>query len=33
MTDLTEALLLPALEEVLQRLAPGIRIESYFTDA
>ncbi|MGA7816371.1 LysR family transcriptional regulator, partial [Caballeronia sp.] len=31
MTDLTEALLLPALEEVLQRLAPGIRIESYFT--
>ncbi|RDU95907.1 LysR family transcriptional regulator [Trinickia dinghuensis] len=31
MTDLTEALLLPALEEVLQRLAPGIRVESYFT--
>lgn len=31
MNDLTEALLLPALEEVLQRLAPGIRIESYFT--
>jgi DNA-binding transcriptional LysR family regulator len=31
MTDLTEALLLPALEEVLQREAPGIRIESYFT--
>ncbi|MGF6507260.1 DNA-binding transcriptional LysR family regulator [Paraburkholderia sp. 32] len=31
MTDLTEALLLPGLEEVLQRLAPGIRIESYFT--
>lgn len=31
MTDLTEALLLPALEEVLQRLAPGIRLESYPT--
>ncbi|QNB14849.1 LysR family transcriptional regulator [Paraburkholderia tropica] len=31
MNDLTEALLLPALEEVLQRQAPGIRIESYFT--
>ncbi|CAG9266933.1 LysR family transcriptional regulator [Paraburkholderia unamae] len=31
MNDLTEALLLPALEEVLQRHAPGIRIESYFT--
>jgi DNA-binding transcriptional LysR family regulator len=31
MNDLTEALLLPALEDVLQRLAPGIRIESYFT--
>lgn len=31
MTDLTEALLLPGLEEMLQRLAPGVRIESYFT--
>ena len=31
MNDQTEALLLPALEEVLQRVAPGIRIESYFT--
>ncbi|WP_322012916.1 LysR family transcriptional regulator [Paraburkholderia sp. J12] len=31
MTDLTEAILLPALEEVLQREAPGVRIESYFT--
>lgn len=31
MNDLTEAILLPALEEVLQREAPGIRIESYFT--
>jgi DNA-binding transcriptional LysR family regulator len=31
MNDLTEAMLLPALEEVLQRHAPGIRIESYFT--
>src|SRR6185312_10545928 len=31
MNDLTEALLLPALEDALQRLAPGIRIESYPT--
>lgn len=31
MNDLTETMLLPALEEVLQRLAPGIRIESYCT--
>ncbi|SAL02939.1 LysR family transcriptional regulator [Caballeronia arationis] len=31
MNDQTETLLLPALEEVLQRLAPGMRIESYFT--
>ncbi|WP_454875282.1 LysR family transcriptional regulator [Paraburkholderia xenovorans] len=31
MPDLTEAILLPALGEVLQQQAPGIRIESYFT--
>lgn len=31
MPDLTEALILPALGEVLQRSAPGMRIESYFT--
>lgn len=31
MNDLTETLLLPALGEVLQREAPGIRIESYFS--
>jgi len=30
MNDLTEALLLPALGELLQRQAPDIRIESYF---
>lgn len=30
MNDLTEALLLPVLGEMLQRQAPGIRIESYF---
>lgn len=30
MNDLTEALLLPALGELLQHQAPGIRIESYF---
>ncbi|MEI6000112.1 LysR family transcriptional regulator [Paraburkholderia bengalensis] len=31
MPDLTEAILLPALGEVLQQQAPGMRIESYFT--
>jgi DNA-binding transcriptional LysR family regulator len=31
MPDLTEAMLLPALGEVLQQQAPGMRIESYFT--
>jgi DNA-binding transcriptional LysR family regulator len=31
MNDLTETLLLPALGDVLQREAPGIRIESYFS--
>lgn len=32
MNDLTETLLLPALGDVLQRQAPGIRIESYFSN-
>ncbi|WP_179400772.1 LysR family transcriptional regulator [Burkholderia guangdongensis] len=32
MTDLTEALVLPALSEVLQRHAPGMRVRSYYTD-
>lgn len=32
MNDLTETLLLPALGEMLQREAPGIRIESYFSN-
>lgn len=32
MNDLTEALLLPALGEILKLQAPGIRIESYFTN-
>lgn len=32
MNDLTETLLLPALGEVLQLQAPGIRIESYFSN-
>ena len=32
MNDLTETLLLPALGDVLQREAPGIRIESYFSN-
>jgi DNA-binding transcriptional LysR family regulator len=32
MSDLTEALVLPALGERLQRLAPGIKIRSYYTD-
>ena len=31
MPDLTEAILLPALGEILQQQAPGMRIESYFT--
>ena len=31
MNDLTETLLLPALGDMLQRQAPGIRIESYFS--
>lgn len=31
MTDLTEALLLPSLGEMIEQQAPGIRIESYFT--
>ncbi|MBN3754411.1 LysR family transcriptional regulator [Paraburkholderia sp. Tr-20389] len=31
MPDLTEAILLPALGELLQQQAPGMRIESYFT--
>jgi len=31
MPDLTEAILLPALGEVLQQQAPGMRVESYFT--
>jgi DNA-binding transcriptional LysR family regulator len=31
MTDLTEAILLPALGEILQQRAPHMRIESYFT--
>ena len=31
MTDLAEALLLPPLGETLQRQAPGMRVESYFT--
>ncbi|MQQ99230.1 LysR family transcriptional regulator [Glaciimonas soli] len=31
MNDLAETLILPALGEVLQRQAPGIRIESYFS--
>lgn len=32
MNDLTESLVLPALGDVLQREAPGIRIESYFSN-
>jgi DNA-binding transcriptional LysR family regulator len=32
MNDLTETLMLPALGDVLQREAPGIRIESYFSN-
>ena len=32
MNDLTETLVLPALGDVLQRQAPGIRIESYFSN-
>jgi DNA-binding transcriptional LysR family regulator len=32
MNDLTEALLLPALGEILKLQAPGIRIESYFSN-
>jgi DNA-binding transcriptional LysR family regulator len=32
MSDLTEALLLPALGERLQQQAPGMRVRSYFTD-
>lgn len=32
MNDLTETLLLPALGDVLQRQAPGIRIESYLSN-
>lgn len=32
MTDLAEAMLLPALGEFLQREAPGVRVESYFTN-
>ncbi|QBR03977.1 LysR family transcriptional regulator [Paraburkholderia pallida] len=31
MTDLAEAILLPSLGEILQRHAPRVRIESYFT--
>lgn len=31
MPDLTEAILLPALGEVLQQQAPGMRVECYFT--
>ncbi|KDB08201.1 transcriptional regulator, LysR family [Burkholderia sp. lig30] len=32
MSDLTEALVLPALGELLQRLAPGMHVRSYYTD-
>ncbi|GAB3627996.1 LysR family transcriptional regulator [Pandoraea terrae] len=32
MSDLTEALLLPALGELLQRHAPGMHVRSYYTD-
>ncbi len=32
MSDLTEALVLPALGELLQRCAPGMHVRSYYTD-